>query len=116
MVELGKITEGSPLTDQGCLDIISELTDWKSLVPDSETDPVLVEAGELTDFETSELSFDINHPVDILPQYSYDNSVNLIINDGKNTPRLINSRFSATARNQYQIVDRKGNNDTNIYD
>ena len=43
------------------------MSDWKSVVPDSETDPVLVEAGELTDFETNELSFDINHPVDILP-------------------------------------------------
>lgn len=109
--------EDSALTDEQCLEKIGEKDSWKSAgVPDSETDPVLVEAGELTDFETNELSFDINHPVDILPQYSYDNSVNLIINDGKNTPRLINSRFSATARNQYQIVDRKGNNDTNIYD
>lgn len=115
-IELEQITEDSPLTNEQCLDLIGKMSDWKSVVPDSETDPVLVEAGELTNFETNELSFDINHPVDILPQYSYDNSVNLIINDGKNTPRLINSRFSATARNQYQIVDRKGNNDTNIYD
>ena len=71
------------------------------MIPSTETDPVLVEAGELTDFETDELQFDLNHPVEILPQYSYDNSVNLIINDGKNKPRLINSRFSATARNKY---------------
>jgi hypothetical protein len=42
--------------------------------------------------------------------------VNLIINDGINIPRLINSRFSATGKNTYEIVDRKGNNDTNIYD
>lgn len=113
--ELGQNTEGK--TDEQCLDIIGASSDWRSLgVPDSETDPVLVEEGELTDFETDELTFDINHPVNILPQYSYDNSVNLILNDGKNVPRLINSRFSATSRNQYQIVDRKGNNDTNIYD
>lgn len=78
--------------------------------------PLLRRKGELVDFETDELSFDINHPVNILPQYSYDGSVNLIINDGKNQPKLINSRFSATERNQYQIVDRKGDNDTNIYD
>lgn len=115
LIELGK-EEYSNKTDQECLDYIKGLSSWTDLVPTSETDPVLVEEGELTDFETDELSFDINHPVEILPQYSYDNSVNLIINDGKNTPRLINSRFSATARNQYQIVDRKGNNDTNIYD
>ena len=76
-------------------------------VPADQTDPVLLEPGELTDFVTKELNFDINHPVDILPQYSYDNSVNLIINDDKNIPRLINSRFSATEKNQYQIIDRK---------
>ena len=78
--------------------------------------PVLREPGELVDFITDELSFDLNHPVNITPQYSYDGSVNLILNDGINPPRLINSRFSATGRNTYEIVDRKGNNDTNIYD
>lgn len=111
-------------TNEQCLQYIDQQSSstegtisWKNLgVPETEQDPILYEPGELTDFETNELSFDLNHPVDILPQYSYDNSVNLIINDGKNKPRLINSRFSATTRNKYQIVDRKGNNDTNIYD
>lgn len=78
--------------------------------------PIIRKAGELVDFETDELSFDLNHPVDIIPQYSYDGSVNLIINDGTNQPKLINSRFSPTERNQYQIIDRKGDNDANIYD
>ena len=76
----------------------------------------LKEAGELVDFITDELSFDLNHPVDILPQYSYDGSVNLILNDGINIPRLINSRFTVTGNNTYKVVDRKGDNDTNIYD
>lgn len=76
----------------------------------------LHEKGELTDFITDELSFDIEHPVSIVPQYSYDGSVNLILNDGINPPRLINSRFSTTGMNTYEIIDRKGNNDTNIYD
>ena len=76
----------------------------------------LHESGELVDFITNELSFDISHPVDILPQYSYDGSVNLILNDGLNIPRLINSRFTVTGRNTYKIEDRKGDNDTNIYD
>lgn len=76
----------------------------------------LREAGELVDFITDELSFNISHPVDILPQYSYDGSVNLIINDGLNIPRLINSRFTVTGKNTYKIIDRKGDNDTNIYD
>lgn len=116
LIELGVKDEDA--TDEECeTELKSYKKEWpKGLIPTTEEDPVLVEAGELTDFETDELQFDLNHPVEILPQYSYDNSVNLIINDGKNKPRLINSRFSATARNKYQIVDRKGNNDTNIYD
>jgi hypothetical protein len=76
----------------------------------------LYEAGELVDFITDELSFSLEHPVDILPQYSYDGSVNLILNDGLNIPRLINSRFTVTGRNTYKVIDRKGDNDTNIYD
>lgn len=85
-------------------------------VPETETDPYLRESGELVDFVTDELSFSVDNPISIIPQYSYDGSVNLIINDGINIPRLINSRFSATGKNTYEIVDRKGNNDTNIYD
>ena len=76
----------------------------------------LREPGELVDFITNELSFNIQHPVDILPQYSYDGSVNLILNDGLNIPRLINSRFTVTGKNTYKVIDRKGDNDTNIYD
>lgn len=89
---------------------------WCKLGAISGTDPVLREAGELTDFITDELQFDLEHPVQMLPQYSYDGSVNLILNDGKNSPKLINSRFSATGKNTYEVCDRKGNNDTNIYD
>lgn len=79
-------------------------------------EPICRLKGELCDFITDELNFDIEHPIHIIPQYSYDGSVNLIFNDGINQPRLINTRFSATGKNTYEIVDRKGNNDTNIYD
>ena len=85
-------------------------------IKDYEDDPIFYDKNQLADFDTNELKFDINHPVDILPQYSYDGSVNLILNDGKNPPRLINSRFSSLGKGKYQIVDRKGDNDTNIYD
>lgn len=87
---------------------------WVGLPDDEE--PLLYEAGTLVDFDTEQLQFDINHPVEILPQYSYDGSVNLILNDGKNIPRLINSRFSCLGKNTYEVVDRKGDNDVNIYD
>ena len=71
--------------------------------------------GSLVDFSTNELNFSLSHPVQIIPQYAYDGSVNLILSDGYSKPKLINSRFSATGKNTYEIVDRKGNNDTNIY-
>lgn len=89
---------------------------WDGLIPKSETPPIVYQAGQLTDFETGELQFSLNNPVNIIPQWSYDNSVNLIINDGINPPRLINSRFSATEKNRYQVCNRKGSNDSNIYD
>lgn len=88
-------------------------TEWPS---NWSSTPIVHQAGELVNFETDELHFSLNNPVNILAQYSYDNSVNLIINDGLNPPRLINSRFSTTERNKYQICDRKNNNDSNIYD
>lgn len=93
----------------------SENQNWIG-VPATETDPILYEKGQLIDFVTDELKFSISNPVHIVPQYSYDGSVNLILNDGINIPRLINSRFSATGKNTYEIIDRKGSNDTNIYD
>ena len=79
------------------------------------TDKELVLKYSLVDFITKKLDFDITHPIDILPQWSYDGSVNLIINDGKTFPKLINTRFSVLGDNKYQIIDRQGNNDTNIY-
>lgn len=73
------------------------------------------EKNSLVDFQTDELKFSLEYPVQILPQYSYDGSVNLVMTDGYSKPKLINTRFSTTGKNTYQIVDRKGNNDTNIY-
>lgn len=72
--------------------------------------------GSLVDLDTELLQFDLNHPIDIVTQQSYDGSTNLIINDGQNNPKLINTRFSPTGLDTYQIVDREGDNDTNIYD
>jgi len=71
--------------------------------------------GSLIDLDTDKLNFDLEHPVEIEVQPSYDGSVNLILNDDKNVPRLINSRFSVREKNTYEIVDRIGENDTNIY-
>lgn len=78
--------------------------------------PIPYQKGQLVDFITDSFKHDLNHPLQILPSYSYDNSVDLIINDGNTLPKLINSRFSAIGRNKYEIINRSGNNDTNIYD
>lgn len=75
----------------------------------------IITKDSLINLDTYQLNFDINHPIDIEVQPSYDGSVNLILNDDKNTPRLINSRFSPREKNTYEIVDRIGENDTNIY-
>lgn len=75
-----------------------------------------IEAGSIVDLDTELLNFSLNNPVQIEAQPSYDGSVNLILNDDRNPPRLINTRFSTRQLNTYEIVDRIGDNDTNIYD
>ena len=77
---------------------------------------VRARAGTLVDFETELLGVDLEHPVQIECQPSYDGSVNLILNDDKNPPRLINSRFTCLEDRTYKIIERFGNNNTNIYD
>lgn len=72
--------------------------------------------GNLTELDTDKLNFSLTAPVDMIPQQSYDGSINLIINDKRNPPRLINSRFTVREKNTYERVDRLGENDTNIYD
>jgi len=82
----------------------------------SEKDENAPKKGELIDFDTEKLNFKLTNPVDVLASYSYDGSVDLILNDGLNIPKLINTRFTATGENTYSIKDRRGENDTNIYD
>lgn len=81
-----------------------------------EAEKLKVPKYSIVGLDSSKLEFDLNYPVDIVTQPSYDGSVNLILNDGKHQPRLINTRFSTTGMNTYKIVDREGDNDTNIYD
>lgn len=74
------------------------------------------ETKKLGDFTTEKLDFDMEHPVDIITQDAYDGGVNLIINDGKNVPRLINQRFSVQDENTFKVTNHSGFKDTNIYD
>jgi len=63
---------------------------------------------------TTHFNFDLEHPVSVELQPSYDGSINIIINDGKNIPRLINSRFSAKEDGTWEIPNRSANTN-NVY-
>lgn len=92
------------------------ITDTKTVTQINSEESSNVEAGSIVDLDTPLLNFDLEHPVTMDVQPSYDGTVNVIFNDNKNIPRLINSRFSTTELNTYELVDRVGDNDTNIYD
>lgn len=57
----------------------------------------------------------INKPVDINTEPSYDESVNIIVNDRINPIKIVNPRFYLTSSTTYQIADHQGNLDSNIY-
>ena len=67
-------------------------------------------------FRTDNLSnYDLQHPVSIDVQSSYDGSVNLILSDNLNPPRLINSGFAVLENGKGRFVKRNQNNKTNYY-
>lgn len=75
----------------------------------------LTKGGVIEDFETDELQFDLNKPVDIECQPSYDGTVNLIINDDLNPPRIINTTYSVIEDNKYRRILRNQTEQTNLY-
>ena len=64
---------------------------------------------------TDKFNFSLNHPVNVEIQKSYDGSINLILNDGFNIPRLINTRFSVLGNGEWEIPQRR-RNESNIYE
>lgn len=73
------------------------------------------EDNSIDDFNTTELSIDLNNPLNIECQPSYDGTVNLIINDDKNPPRIINTRFTKIEDNRFRIINRNQTEQTNLY-
>jgi len=71
--------------------------------------------NSLVDFDTDELSINLNNPLNIECQPSYDGTVNLIINDDTNPPRIINSRFTKIEDNRFRIINRNQKEQTNLY-
>ena len=76
---------------------------------------ILDEENKIVDFRTDEISVDLNNPLNLECQPSYDGTVNLIINDDKNPPRVINSRFTKIEDNRFRIINRNQSEQTNIY-
>lgn len=71
--------------------------------------------NSIVNFNTTELSINLNNPLNIECQPSYDGTVNLIINDDINPPRIINSRFTKTEDNRFKIINRNQIEQTNLY-
>ena len=71
--------------------------------------------NDIQDFDTDELDIDLNNPLNIECQPSYDGTVNLILNDDKNPPRIINTRFSKMEDNRYKVISRDQLEQTNLY-
>ena len=71
--------------------------------------------NSICDFNTDELSIDLNNPLSIECQPSYDGTVNLIINDDKNPPRIVNTRFTKIEDGRYRIINRNQKQQTNLY-
>ena len=71
--------------------------------------------GSLDNFRTDKISFCTEKPLDIIAQDFFDGSVNLLISDDKNPPKLINNRFLVKEDRKYAIPDHFGSKDTNLY-
>lgn len=75
-----------------------------------------ITSKDLVDFKTTEIEVDLDNPLTLECQPSYDGTVNLIINDDKNPPRIINTRFTTLENNRYRIINRNQKEQTNIYE
>ena len=74
------------------------------------------EDGTIDEFIVNKkLNLSLKYPLNIECQPSYDGTVNLIINDDFNPPRIINTRFSKIENNRFVIVNRNQRSQSNIY-
>ncbi len=73
--------------------------------------------GILSNFtvDRNKLPINVDNPISIECQPSYDGTVNLIVSDDDNPLRLINSRFTKTENNRFKIINRDQVEQSNIY-
>lgn len=76
----------------------------------------MLKEGEITDFSTSEISYNLKNFVDVETQLSYDDSINLILNNDESAPRIINTQFRKLGNNRYEYLTRNQSVSTNLYD
>ena len=72
-------------------------------------------ASVYSDFNTELFNFTEFTEFDIELQPSYDGSINIIFTDNYNPIRLVNTRFTTLPNNRFEIRDRVGQDDTNLY-
>lgn len=73
-------------------------------------------AEEYGEFSNVPLGYSTLTPVTIEIEPSYDGSVNLILTDGHNPVRIINSGFSVLPNDEYKLIKRNQTVETNAYD
>lgn len=67
-------------------------------------------------FISTKFGFEKNRFIDMEIQGDFDGSVNIIFTDNKNSPSIINSRFSRVETSSLvRLANRLGNNDSNVY-
>lgn len=71
---------------------------------------------EIVEFSTSEISYNLKNFVDVETQLSYDDSINLILNNDEEPPRIINTQFRKLGNNRYEYLTRNQSVSTNLYD
>ena len=69
----------------------------------------------LKDFTTKGLKYNPDHPVTIECQASYDGSVNLLLTDDSDAPRIINTAFTVQENDTFERIIRSQSVATNYY-
>jgi hypothetical protein len=73
-------------------DLVNKYVPFRNLLKPEINSGIL--GDKISDFKTKNLNYKRENPLNIEIQPSYDGSVNLILNDDFNSPKMINSRFS----------------------
>lgn len=66
-------------------------------------------------FNSPSFGFSLLNAVQMLLQPDYDGTINILLNDSKESPRLINSGFRAETNGTFRIINRSGEKDSNQY-